>query len=226
MQKAVLQIQVQDTLFVKDPTSSTIGKSILEHGLILLSEIGLEEFTFKKLARKISSTESTIYRYFENKHQFLSYLFNYYWAWMDVNIAFATTNIDDSEERLRRIMRVITQKVDNDLRTPFIDEALLQEVISLESSKTFLSKKVDEENKAGYFLQYKKVIDRIVSVMLELNPDYSYPNALVTTILESSFHQRYFSNHLPKLSNSMDNPNRLENFLLDLCLNTLYHHGK
>ena len=226
MQNAILQIQVQDTLFVKDPSSSTIGKSILEQGLILLSEIGLEEFTFKKLALKISSTESTIYRYFENKHQFLSYLFNFYWAWMDVNIAFAITNIDCPKERLKRIIRVLTQKVSNDIRTPFIDEEILQEVIALESSKTFLSKKVDEENKAGYFLQYKKVVDRIVSVMLEINPNYTYPNALVTTILESSFHQRYFSNHLPKLSNSMDDPNRLENFLLDLCLNTLYHHGK
>ena len=78
MRQAVFQIPVQDTLYVKDPTSSTIGKLILEHGLILLSEIGLEEFTFKKLAVKISSTESTIYRYFENKHQFLSYLFNFY----------------------------------------------------------------------------------------------------------------------------------------------------
>lgn len=221
MQQSILQIHVQDTLFVKDPTSSTIGKSILEHGLILLSEIGLEDFTFKKLAQKISSTESTIYRYFENKHQFLSYLFNFYWAWMDVNIAFAITNIDDPEERLRRILRVITQKVSNDLRTPFIDEALLQEVISLESSKTFLSKKVDEENKAGYFIQYKNLVDRIAAVIHEINPNYAYPNALVSTVLESSFHQRYFGIHLPRLTNEMHVEERLHDFLLDLCLKTL-----
>ena len=187
MQQSVLQIPVQEALFLKDPTSSTVGKSILEHGLILLSEIGLEDFTFKKLAAKISSTESTIYRYFENKHQFLSYLFNFYWAWMDVNIVFATTNIDDPKERLRRIIGLITKKVSNDVRTPFIDEALLQDVIALESSKTFLSKKVDEENQAGYFLQYKKLVDRISAVIIEINPSYPYPNALVSTILESSF---------------------------------------
>lgn len=221
MQHSVLQIPVQESLFVKDPTSSTVGKSILEHGLILLSEIGLEDFTFKKLAAKISSTESTIYRYFENKHQFLSYLFNFYWAWMDVNISFATTNIDDPKERLRRIIGLITKKVSNDLRTPFIDEALLQDVIALESSKTFLSKKVDEENQAGYFLQYKKLVDRISAVIIEINPGYPYPNALVTTILESSFHQRYFGNHLPRLTNEMHIETRLEEFLLDLCLKTI-----
>ena len=221
MQQSVLQIPVQEALFLKDPTSSNVGKSILEHGLILLSEIGLEDFTFKKLAAKISSTESTIYRYFENKHQFLSYLFNFYWAWMDVNIAFATTNIDDPKERLRRIIGLITKKVSNDVRTPFIDEALLQDVIALESSKTFLSKKVDEENQAGYFLQYKKLVDRISAVIIEINPSYPYPNALVSTILESSFHQRYFGNHLPRLTNEMHIETRLEEFLLDLCLKTI-----
>ena len=221
MQQSVLQIPIQEALFLKDPTSSIVGKSILEHGLILLSEIGLEDFTFKKLAAKISSTESTIYRYFENKHQFLSYLFNFYWAWMDVNIAFATTNIDDPKERLRRIIGLITKKVSNDVRTPFIDEALLQDVIALESSKTFLSKKVDEENKAGYFLQYKKLVDRVAKIILEINPTYAYPNALTSTILESSFHQRYFGNHLPRLTNEMHIDKRLEDFLLDLCLKTI-----
>lgn len=226
MQHPVLQIPVQEALFLKDPTSSTVGKSILEHGLILLSEIGLEDFTFKKLAAKISSTESTIYRYFENKHQFLSYLFNFYWAWMDVNIAFATTNIEDPKERLRRIIRLISTKVSNDERTPFIDEALLQDVIALESSKTFLSKKVDEENKAGYFLQYKKLVDRVAKIILEINPTYAYPNALTSTILESSFHQRFFSIHLPRLTNEMDIDGRLEDFLMDLCLKTIAKNGK
>jgi len=221
MRQSVLQIPIQETLYVKDPTSSKLGKSILEHGLILLSEIGLEEFTFKKLALKIASTESTIYRYFENKHQFLSYLFNFYWAWMDLNIVFATTNIDDPKERLRRIICLLTKKANNDVRTPYIDEELLQEVVALESSKTFLSKKVAAENQAGYFFQYKKLVDRIAKIVTEINPNYAYPNALVSTILESSFHQRYFGIHLPRLTNEMHVEEKLEDFLLDLCLKTI-----
>ncbi len=221
MQQSVFQIQVQETLYIKDPTTSKVGKLILEQGLLLLEDIGLEEFTFKKLANKIASTESTIYRYFENKHQFLAYLFNFYWAWMDVNIAFAVTNIESSHEKLRRIIRVLTQKVNNDMRTPYIDEEVLQEVIAIESSKTYLSKKVDQENNAGYFVQYKKLVDRIANIILEINPSYSYPNALVSTILESSFHQRYFGMHLPRLTNEMHIQERLEDFLIDICLKTL-----
>lgn len=221
MQGSFIQIQIQDTLFIKDPTSSIVGKSILEHGLILLGEIGLEEFNFKKLALRISSTESTIYRYFENKHQFLAYLFNFYWAWMDLNIAFAVTNIDSPEERLRRIIRVLTQQVNNDVRTPFVNEEILQEVIAIESSKTFLSKNVDQENKSGYFTQYKKLVDRIADLIIELNPNYKYPNALVSTLLESSFHQRFFGLHLPRLTNEMHIQERLEDFLMDLCLKTI-----
>lgn len=221
MQQSVFQIQVQESLYIKDPTSSKIGKMILEQGLYLLEEVGLEDFTFKKLAIKITSTESTIYRYFENKHQFLAYLFNFYWAWMDLNMAFAVTNIESAEERLRRIIKVLTQKVNDDIRTPYIDEKVLQEVIAIESSKTFLSKKVDQENNAGYFVQYKKLVDRIASVILEIKPDYAYPNALVSTLLESSFHQRYFGIHLPRLTNEMHIQQRLEDFLIDICFKTL-----
>jgi len=221
MQGSYIQIQIQDTLFIKDPTSSVIGKSILENGLVLLGDIGLEEFNFKKLALRISSTESTIYRYFENKYQFLAYLFNFYWAWMDLNVAFAITNIESPEERLRRIIRVLTQRVYNDVRTPYIDEEILQEVIAVESSKTFLSKNVVQENKSGYFIQYKKLVDRIANLIIELNPDYKYPNALVSTILESSFHQHFFGLHLPRLTNEMHIQERLEDFLMDLCLKTI-----
>jgi len=221
MQGSYIQIQIQDTLFIKDPTSSVIGKSILENGLVLLGDIGLEEFNFKKLAMRISSTESTIYRYFENKYQFLAYLFNFYWAWMDLNVAFAITNIESPEERLRRIIRVLTQRVYNDVRTPYIDEEILQEVIAVESSKTFLSKNVVQENKSGYFIQYKKLVDRIANLIIELNPDYKYPNALVSTILESSFHQHFFGLHLPRLTNEMHIQERLEDFLMDLCLKTI-----
>jgi AcrR family transcriptional regulator len=221
MQQSVFQIHVHDALFIKDPVSSKVGRLILEQGLLLLSEVGLEDFTFKKLATYIHSTESTIYRYFENKHQFLAYLFNFFWAWMDLNIAFAINNVECPSERLKIILRLLTKKVKNDIRTPYIDEEVLKEVIALESSKTFLSKKVDEENKAGYFIQYKMLVDRIADIVKEINPNYCYPNALVSTIIESSFHQNYFGLHLPRLTNDMHIQERLEDFLIDICFKTL-----
>ncbi|MFN5416340.1 MAG: hypothetical protein ACK5B9_04735 [Flavobacteriia bacterium] len=51
-----LNILVSKELFIKDPTSSDLGKNILFKGLNLLFELGLEEFTFKKLSKEIGTT--------------------------------------------------------------------------------------------------------------------------------------------------------------------------
>ena len=226
MTSSVLHIKLDENLFLKDPTISKVGRSILSDGLVLLNEIGLEEFTFKKLANRIQTTESTIYRYFESKHQFLFYLFNFYWAWVEIGVVFATTNIPSPIERLKRIINQLTLVVENDIRTPYIDESILQQVIAIESSKTFLTKKVDDENKTGYFKQYKKLVDRISKVILEINPKFPYPNALVTTLIESSFHQRFFGEHLPRLTNELNHQTHLNDFLTNLCFNTIENYGK
>ena len=81
--KALLEqvsIDVSDRVHLKDPYSSELGKNIVREGILLVSEIGLEAFTFKKLAHRMCTTESTIYRYFENKHKFLLYLLSWYWG--------------------------------------------------------------------------------------------------------------------------------------------------
>jgi AcrR family transcriptional regulator len=226
MTNSFLHITLESNLFLKDPTTSKVGRSILSDGLVLLNEIGLEEFTFKKLANRIQTTESTIYRYFENKHQLLFYLFNFYWAWMEIGIVISTTNIECPKIRLKKIINQLTLVVENDVRTPFIDEKILQTVISIESSKTFLTRKVDDENKTGYFSQYKKLVDRVSKVILEINPLYPYPNALVTTIIESSFHQRFFGEHLPRLTNELHHQTNLNDFLTNICFNTIENYGK
>ncbi len=226
MTSSVLHIKLDDNLFLKDPTISKLGKLILSEGLLLLNEIGLEEFTFKKLASRVNTTESSIYRYFESKHQFLFYLFNFYWAWMEIGIVLSTNNIESPKKRLSIIIKHLTSVVENDVRTPYIDEAILQKVIAMESSKTFLTKKVDDENKIGYFLQYKKLVSAVSKVIKEISPDYPYPNALVTTIIESSFHQRFFGLHLPRLTNDLHDENNLNDFLTNLCFNTIENYGK
>ena len=62
-----LKISVHEKLYVKDPESSDLGKRIVENSIILIEQLGFEEFTFKKLGVHIGSNESSIYRYFENK---------------------------------------------------------------------------------------------------------------------------------------------------------------
>ena len=66
-----LRIQIPEQLYVKDPETTDLGKRIVEHSILLINELGFECFTFRKLGAAIGSPESTIYRYFENKHKLL-----------------------------------------------------------------------------------------------------------------------------------------------------------
>lgn len=69
----------------------------------------------------------------------------------------------------------------------------------IESSKSYLTKNVDRENKEGAFMSYKQFVARISSIILEINPRFKYPNMLVTTIIEGAHHQQFFGEHLPVL---------------------------
>ena len=73
-------ISVNDKLYVKNPETSELGKKIIEQSILLIDEIGFENFTFKKLGEKINSNESSIYRYFESKHKLLLYLSSWYFS--------------------------------------------------------------------------------------------------------------------------------------------------
>ncbi|MGE3728421.1 MAG: TetR/AcrR family transcriptional regulator [Candidatus Sericytochromatia bacterium] len=61
-------------LFRKNPESSRLGTKLIDVALEYLVEQGLERLTFRKLAEQMQSTEASIYRYFTNKYQLLSYL--------------------------------------------------------------------------------------------------------------------------------------------------------
>ncbi|MEP7380865.1 MAG: helix-turn-helix domain-containing protein [Gemmatimonadota bacterium] len=195
-----ITLQVDEKLFVKDPTSSALGLNIIEHGILLLDEIGYEDFTFRKLAERIETTEASVYRYFRSKHLLLLYLTSYYWGWMEYRIDLATRNIESAEARLRLALRELTQPITNDESTPRIDEAALYRVLISESSKTYLQRGVDAENREGLFRSYKRLCRSVADVIVEINPAYEYPVALVSTVVESSHRQKYFAEHLPSLT--------------------------
>ena len=91
-----INLQINDGLYLKDPQMTPLGQKILQHSVLLIDELGFENFTFGKLAKLISSTEASIYRYFENKHKLFVYLLNWYWEWMRFRIDFNTMNITDA----------------------------------------------------------------------------------------------------------------------------------
>jgi AcrR family transcriptional regulator len=199
------KITVNDRLFVKDPETSELGKKIIKHSILLIEEIGFEHFTFKKLGNRIGSNESSLYRYFENKHKLMIYLSSWYWSWIEYKLVFATTNVIDPLDKLRKAITIVTEKIDDDLSTAHINESILNKIIIVEFSKTLHSKEIDEDNKEGFFLVYKRIINRIVEIVNEVNPDYIYAKSLVSTIVEGSLHQHFLKEHLKTITDCNKN---------------------
>lgn len=195
-----IQIKISESVYTKDPASSDLGKKIIHQSIELIDKLGFEAFTFAKLADSIPCTEASIYRYFDNKHRLLIYHLTWYWTWLDYRITIATANIKSPEERLKIALRLLTTPLEQEYRIPHVDEAALYRIVIAESQKVYLTKQVDEENKKGLFLSYKRLCKKVAGIVSEINSDYLYPTALISTVVESSYDQRYFALHLPSLT--------------------------
>lgn len=196
-----IKIQVNPKTYVKDPETSVLGKKIIQYSILLIDEIGFEEFTFKKLGEKIGSNESSIYRYFENKHKLLVYLSSWYWAWIEYRLVFSTANINNKLEKLKKAISIVTEVIEDDDSTAHVNEAILNRIIIEEFTKTLYNKHVDEENKEGFFFIYKQVNYRIEKMIEEVQPNYPYAKSLVSSIIEGSLHQHFLKNHLKTITN-------------------------
>jgi AcrR family transcriptional regulator len=214
------KIQINDKIYVKDPETSDLGKKILNQSIILIDEIGFDNFTFKKLGEKIGSNESSIYRYFENKHKLLVYLSSWYWSWMEYKLVFATANITDPKEKLKKAITIVTEKVSDDSSTVYINESILNKIIIAEFTKTLHTKEIDLENKEGFFLIYKRVISRIIAFVNEVNPEYQFAKSLISSIVEGSLHQYFLKEHLKSITDCDDEISPT-NFYVNLIETTL-----
>ncbi|SDU06022.1 DNA-binding transcriptional regulator, AcrR family [Polaribacter sp. Hel1_33_78] len=216
----VLKISVPDKIFIKDPETSELGKRIIERSIILINEIGFESFTFKKLGTKIGSNESSIYRYFESKHKLLLYLSSWYWAWLEYQLVIETFSISNPFNKLEKAVTIATRTIEDDNNFSHINETLLYRIIVNESSKSFLTKEVDTENKEGYFEVYKRLIIRISEMILDVKKEYPYALSLASTIIEGGLHQHFLNEHFLSITNCKEGKTPT-NFFIDLVKNTL-----
>ena len=215
-----LKIAVPDKIYVKDPESSALGKRIIEHSILFIYEIGFDAFTFKKLGSKIASNESSIYRYFENKHKLLLYLSSWYWAWLEYQMVFETYSINNKKEKLKKAIDILCRTTKVDSNFSHINEIILNNIIINENSKSFLTKEVDQENKDGYFVVYKRVLARLSTIIKEAAPDYNFASSLASTIIEGSLHQHFLKEHFPTMTDC-DDATQPSDFFINLSLNTL-----
>lgn len=218
---STVQIKVNEKTYIKDPFSSELGIRIVEVGIEKLLELGFEDFTFRKLAVAIKSTEASIYRYFENKHKFVLFLISWYWNWRSFKLGMATLNITDPVEKLNRAMQLITEKVETDNQFSYINEVKLHEIVSSEFNKSYLHKNINKETNQGLYLEYKNFINLLSEIILENNPDYRFPKVLVSTVIESIIQQRYFLEHLQSLSNNIEENEGLEIFFKEIVFKAI-----
>ncbi len=216
--KSNIKINVNENVFLKNPDSSTLGKKIIEGSIELIDDLGFEEFTFKKLAKYIGSTEASVYRYFESKHYLLIYLVLWYWGWQEYRMVLSLTNIDSPIERLKRAITILTEKIEEDSNFSQINEVRLNRIVIGESSKIYLNKTVKKDNEQGCFIQYKELVERVSDIILEINPSFKYPHMLVSTVIEGAHHQRFFTKHLPRLTDIVEGEQAITTFYKELVL--------
>lgn len=216
-----IKIELNPHLFQKDPESSELGRKILSKSLQMIDEMGLESFTFGKLAKALCTTESSIYRYFESKHKLLLYFYNWYWSWIDLQLAFNTHNLTDPKTKLRKAIEVICKPTSEDKKQHTLNFDQLVNIVISESSKAYLTKDVDTENKFGLFLTFKKVSRRLAEIMEEIKPGFDYGNTLASTSIVGILHQQYFAMHMPSLSDYQSDTDELSTIFYHIILNNL-----
>ena len=218
-----LQIKMNEKLFIRNPEQTELGRNKILHGIQLIHKNGFESFTFKKLAEDIGTTEAGIYRYFENKHRLLIYIAAWYWSWLEYRVVFNTVNIKDPAIKLKKVIQLLATTVEDDIKTSYINESILHQIIIAEGTKSYLTKHVSEDNKDQLFKPYKDLCAKIGDIILECNPKYKFPKSLSSTIIEMAHFQNFFMNNLPSLTDFGKDKNELNilAFLEDLVFSSI-----
>ncbi len=214
-----IRIKMNEKLFLRNPEESVLGKKMIRHSLLLINKIGFEEFTFKKLAIETSTTEATIYRYFENKHKLLVYIITWYWSYLEYKVVFGLNNMVSSELKLKTLVKLIAQEPEtSDIETDFLTETEAYKLVIWEGSKAYLTRNVSKDNKDKLFKPYKDLCARFSTLITEYNPKYKFPHSLASSILEIAHSQKFFKENLPALT---DFPKEIQDKKLVLFIESL-----
>ncbi len=95
---------------------------------------------------------------------------------------------------------IIVDTANRNTAIDFIDEDLLHKIVVREGSNAYHHRFVDEDNEDGFFLAYKTLCNGIAEIITEIQPDFPYPRALSSTLIETANNNLYFARHLPRLT--------------------------
>lgn len=218
---AKVQINISESLYLRDPLDTVLGKKIVSQAVDLIEKNGFESFTFKKLALEINSTEASVYRYFKNKLQLLNYLTAWYWTWIEYQISVKLSNISNKKERLRRIAEILIESDHDDPLTPDINEANLHKIIISESARVYFT---DSENNSDNLLgleSYHSLIALIAKEFRSINKSYRYSAALAVTTISTAHKLLFDIDVIRSQCENTKTKKDVEKYLLNLLLSSL-----
>ena len=196
-------------------------EAILQAALQLFAERGYHGTAVPEVASLAGVGTGTIYRYFESKHKLLLYLTSWYWGWMEYKLIFSLANIKSPDDRLGIAIELLTRADETSSGFSHINISKLHRIVISDSSKAYLTKEVDNENKHGVFAGYKQIVKRVAGIVKEINPDYKYPHMLISDVIEGAHHQRFFSEHLPTLTDKLSGEDSVTKFYTDMVFKTI-----
>jgi AcrR family transcriptional regulator len=200
MIQTVIKLKTNEALYLKDPAESAIGKKIIQRAAEMISKMGYEEFTFKKLAVDLQTTEATLYRYFENKQKLLLYISSWYWAYLSYKVNYETHLLKNSQQKLNTFIHILCINDDDENLLEYFRLKTLKSIVISEAPKAYFQRNIDEVNKDGAFREFKNLSLKLAEIIKDINPRFKYPNSMASTIIEVAHQQIYFAEHLPSLS--------------------------
>lgn len=214
------QIPVLEAIALRNPQATQLGQRIIEGSIFLIDELGFEQFTFKKLAQSVGTTEASVYRYFASKQKLLLYLINWYWGRLECRLLLESQG-GNVKERLNKVLDLVL--ILKATSMSFASEKRLQRIVIHEAPKVFLTKAVDVDHKTGYHAIYTEIVRYVSDLVRAYQPACKYPEMLVSTLLEGSLQQRFFSEHLPEVTNASEQEDTVAVFYKQLFFSFLDH---
>lgn len=165
-----------------------------------MNDLGLEGFTFKKLAAHIGSTEVSLYKYYPNKHRLLQYYFQLYWLWLRQVCGRHAEKARTPLEGLEHVVETICGVWPKDLPDLQLDAHALRLLVINEGMKSYLHKNVDDDNARRLFLPYKELSAFVAELLVACRKDVPMPRSFSTTVIEMAHSLPFAMEHLPSLT--------------------------
>lgn len=195
-----IQLRPDPALYLRDPESTRLGKAMLSEGIVLMNELGLEAFTFKKLAARIGCTEVGLYRFFPNKQRLLQYYFQVHWLWLlQLCGGFAERSVDP-RQTLKQVVEALCGVWPQELPPAQLDPHGLRSLHIAEGMKSYLHKNVDADNARLLFMPYKALAAFIADRLVACRKDVPMPQSFATTLIEMANSLPFAMEHLPSLT--------------------------